>query len=75
VKWLIVIDSPAAVERVADQLRRIGLSIEDRTLIPLEDGRQVITVEGPDDLPERLRAAGIQDLSVYPSSEFGFEVC
>jgi hypothetical protein len=67
--WLITVRADADLRRVVSRLKDLGCSADEEPIpIPLDEGEQVIEVEGPQELP-RL-AVGEKDIvKVSPSSK------
>ena len=67
-RWLIT----TAVEDDLTDLRRrvadVGGAVVDQIPIPLDSGEQVVSAEGPDDLPDRLRGLSAVR-SMHPDSD------
>lgn len=69
-KWLVTTPASIDVEELLARLSALGCSADENpTPIPLDQGEQVIEVEGPHDLPERA-AEEPCILKVSPNSEF-----
>lgn len=70
-RWLVVIDRtllmPAALEAVLAKACAHAAPSTDP--VPLSDGETSIEVEGPEDLPNRLRSNRAIK-GVYPSSDY-----
>jgi hypothetical protein len=68
-KWLITIKEHTSKSRLRELLRPSGSTlVEDVPMVPMEDGDVVVEVEGPADLPQRIKAAP-EVKAVHPSSE------
>jgi hypothetical protein len=68
-KWLVTTKTNIDLDKLNLKLSSLGCEQKDnQTPIPLDNDEQVITVEGPSDLPDRAKdEAGI--LKINPSSE------
>jgi hypothetical protein len=53
--WLITTAAGENLERLRRIVASHGATLADIPPTPLEEGEQVLEVEGPDDLPERLQ--------------------
>ncbi len=68
-KWLLTVREGTNRSRLREVLAPSGATVaEDAPMIPMDDGDVVIEVEGPADLPLKIKdAPEVKD--VHPSSE------
>jgi hypothetical protein len=68
-RWIVTVRRDAAREEIAALIRDAGATIvEAEEVVPLDGDEVALPVEGPADLPRRLRRDHII-LGVFPSSE------
>jgi hypothetical protein len=69
VNWLITTRTSTDLVTLGQRLAALGCRVANASNpIPLDQGQQTLEVEGPEDLPARLR--GDPDvIGVYPNSE------
>jgi hypothetical protein len=68
VRWLVTTPAGTDLAKLREELSAAGAKLEDEPEVPLEGGETVVPVEGPHDLPERLRDSATA-LEVFPDSE------
>jgi hypothetical protein len=68
-KWLLTVNERMSRSRLREVLASHGATVdEDVPMIPMDDGDVVVEVDGPPDLPLRIKGAPeVKD--VHPSSE------
>lgn len=68
-KWLLTVSKDMSKARLREVLEPSGVTISDSVaMIPMDDGDVVVEVEGPADLPQRVKGTpGVKE--VHPSSE------
>ncbi|MEM9218573.1 MAG: hypothetical protein AAGD25_30055 [Cyanobacteria bacterium P01_F01_bin.150] len=67
-QWLITTKIDVTLEQLSAMLSRLGCQpIPEDSSIPLDEAEQVISVEGPDDLPGKLEG-NAEILQIYPDS-------
>jgi hypothetical protein len=69
VKWLLTISNSTDTAELDRTLKQCGAKLQrGQRPIPLEPDEQVVHAEGPDDLPERLKA--VQSIrGIHPASD------
>jgi hypothetical protein len=66
--WLVTYDPQLGRAAVAKKLKALGCQIDPSAdPIPV-GGEEVIAVEGPADLPQKVRGAGEKELKVHANS-------
>ena len=66
--WLITVSADATFEQLQAVLDKLGCQLPDEAaLMPLDGTEQVISIKGPEDLPEQAEAETLI-LQVYPDS-------
>jgi hypothetical protein len=69
-KWLVVVDSKlvqSMLQKLLSQASAHAVPFSDP--VPLSEGETSIEVDGPEDLPSRLKACR-EIKGVYPSSDY-----
>jgi hypothetical protein len=70
-RFLVTTDRNESLEKLKDEVAAHGGAMEPDDPIPLDQGEQVVRVEGPDDLPKKLEQLPAVK-KVSPDSDMDF---
>lgn len=67
--WLVTVARDVDRTALADELNALDAAVRFDDAVPVGDDEQILFVDGPADLPVRVRQAGLPVHSVHPDSD------